>query len=172
VNVGTLEAARDDGTAGQRRRVGAGSELVLAFRRELAADFLRIYPSPDATARAFQGDERDAEAFDDQDRQRKLISISVAVRDARFRSRVVRDYGGACAFCGLGASLVQAAHIQPVHAGGSDDPWNGLATCPTHHLAFDRGLIVVDDDLSIRVNPLDWLKLVLRLRIGVPWRTA
>ena len=49
--------------------------------------------------------------------------------------------------CGLGVQLVQGAHVNPVSAPGShDEPWNGLALCPNHHLAFDRHLLAVDVD--------------------------
>ena len=38
----------------------------------------------------------------------------------------------------------EAAHIYPVSASGShDEPWNGIALCPNHHLAFDRHLLAV-----------------------------
>jgi len=66
------------------------------------------------------------------------------VRDARFSRRVVGAYDGLCAMCGLDLGLVQGAHIYPVSAPGSfDEPWNGLALCGNHHLAFDRHLVGV-----------------------------
>jgi hypothetical protein len=70
---------------------------------------------------------------------------SALVRDSRFSLATVEAYGGRCAMCGLGAGVVQGAHIYPVSAPGSrDEPWNGLALCANHHLAFDRHLIAVD----------------------------
>ncbi len=72
---------------------------------------------------------------------------SVLGRDAQFSRRVLGTYGGRCAMCGLGGGLVQGAHIYPVAAPGSfDEPWNGLALCGNHHLAFDRHLIGIDPD--------------------------
>jgi hypothetical protein len=69
---------------------------------------------------------------------------STLVRDARFSRRVVSAYDGLCAMCGLDLELVQGAHIYPVSAPGShDEPWNGLALCANHHLAFDRHLVGV-----------------------------
>jgi hypothetical protein len=69
------------------------------------------------------------------------------VRDARFARRVTVAYSGLCAMCGIGPNLVQAAHIYPASAPGShDEPWNGLALCPNHHLAFDRYLLAVHPD--------------------------
>jgi HNH endonuclease len=69
--------------------------------------------------------------------ERARRAATTLVRDARFSRRVITAYGGLCAMCGLDAELVQAAHIYPASAPGSqDEPWNGLALCPNHHLAF------------------------------------
>jgi len=66
------------------------------------------------------------------------------VRDARFSRRVLSAYDWRCAMCGLGLRLVQGAHIYPASAPSSpDEPWNGLALCANHHLAFDRYLVAV-----------------------------
>jgi putative restriction endonuclease len=64
----------------------------------------------------------------------------------------LRAYDRRCAFCGLGLGLVQAAHLRPVREEGADQVRNGVAACPTHHAAFDAGLVVIDDDFAIRVN--------------------
>jgi predicted restriction endonuclease len=49
--------------------------------------------------------------------------------------------------CGLDVGLVQGAHIYPVSAPGAlDEPWNGLALCGNHHLAFDRHVLAVRSD--------------------------
>ena len=50
---------------------------------------------------------------------------------------------------GGGRAEVQAAHIRPVAAGGTDSVRNGLALSGTIHWMFDRGLVSVDDDLAI-----------------------
>ena len=69
---------------------------------------------------------------------------SSLVRDARFRRCVASAYSGQCAMCGIDANLIQAAHIYPAAAPGSqDEPWNGLALCPNHHAAFDQHLLAV-----------------------------
>jgi putative restriction endonuclease len=46
---------------------------------------------------------------------------------------------------------VQAAHIRPVEHDGPDTLRNGLALSGTAHWMFDRGLVSVDDDLTILV---------------------
>lgn len=76
-----------------------------------------------------------------------------AIRDATFRYRVVEQaYNGRCALTGVrmlngnGRAEVDAAHIQPVEAGGPDSTRNGLALMKSLHWAFDRGLLSLSDD--------------------------
>jgi hypothetical protein len=40
--------------------------------------------------------------------------------------------------------LLQAAHLIPKEAQGSDDPRNGLVLCANHHLALDAGLFGIE----------------------------
>lgn len=76
-------------------------------------------------------------------------------RDAAFSVAVKSAYDNTCAFTGLkiinggGRSEVQAAHIQPVSDSGPDSVRNGLALCGTVHWMFDRGLLSLNDDLTI-----------------------
>jgi putative restriction endonuclease len=157
-----LETAQESGFVAYPRELSDSTvELVVAFRPEFTSTYLRsldaLNPTTaedaNATSLALEGSTPLLDNLPGGfERRRKIVSASIAVRDARFRSRVVAAYEGACAFCGLGAGLVEAAHVVPVSTGGSDEPANGVAACPTHHAAFDRGLIVVGDDLSITVN--------------------
>jgi putative restriction endonuclease len=76
-------------------------------------------------------------------------------RDAAFAVAVKSAYGNTCAMTGIriinggGRAEVQAAHIRPVASGGSDSVRNGLALSGTVHWMFDRGLVSIDDDLTI-----------------------
>jgi putative restriction endonuclease len=86
-------------------------------------------------------------------RETREVISNRAVRDASFRFRVVEDaYRGHCAFTGVrmtngnGRAEVDAAHIQPVDAGGPDSTPNGLALMKTLHWAFDRGLVSLAND--------------------------
>jgi len=78
-------------------------------------------------------------------------------RDAAFAVAVRRAYGDTCALTGLkiinggGRAEAQAAHIRPVADEGPDSVRNGLALSATVHWMFDRGLVSVDDDLSILI---------------------
>jgi len=66
--------------------------------------------------------------------------------------------------------LVEAAHILPVAAPGSTDHIkNGLALSPTYHRAFDTGLIFVDTEYVMRINPTKSAQLKkLNLTAGFP----
>ena len=79
-------------------------------------------------------------------------------RSARFQVRVVDDYFHTCALTGYrcftteGASIVDAAHIEPWAETGNDDLANGLALSKNAHWMFDAGLWTVDDDLRVVVR--------------------
>lgn len=78
-------------------------------------------------------------------------------REAAFAVSVKAAYVNTCAMTGIqiinggGRAEVQAAHIRPIAAGGSDSIRNGLALSGTVHWMFDRGLVSVDDDFSILI---------------------
>ena len=103
-------------------------------------------PDPSSMRAAIEGsgllEANESEAPEAAERAREAGSR--LVRDSRFSRRVIEAYGGLCAMCGLDVGLVEGAHIYPVAAPGShDEPWNGLALCGNHHLAFDRHLLGV-----------------------------
>lgn len=81
-----------------------------------------------------------------------------AIRDRNFRKTVLRAYGERCAITGLrlinggGRAEVEAAHIRPVEHDGPDIVSNGLALSGTAHWMFDRGLVSLDDDLTVVVS--------------------
>lgn len=88
-----------------------------------------------------------------EERRQTAVKVRRWSREASFRPRVLAVYGEACAFCGLGLGLVQAAHIVPVsEEDSSDETSNGLALCPTCHAAFDTNLLGLLPDYSIVVN--------------------
>jgi putative restriction endonuclease len=100
-------------------------------------------------------------------------------RDAAFAVAVKRAYAETCALTGLkiinggGRAEAQAAHIRPVAHDGPDSVRNGLALSATAHWMFDRGLVSVDDDLSILVAASHLPDAAARLflpdgRIAVP----
>jgi hypothetical protein len=147
----TLRAALETGWS---EGLNARGEMIRCFAPPLlavsfAADRDHAPPEAEAMQAAIEGSglitATEPEIPAAAERARR--AGSTLVRDARFSRRVIDAYGGRCAMCGLGVQLVQGAHIYPVSAPGSrDEPWNGLALCPNHHLAFDRHLLAVDID--------------------------
>lgn len=161
VSLGTIEAAAASGAAQQARQTRTLAEIVLAWRGPLIGRLLDVLPEvnialeagPDAPSAvaALNGEDWSPEPTDEP-RRVALQRVAKFVRDARFRAVVVDAYEGTCAFCGLGFGIVEAAHIRGVADGGADAVENGLAACPNHHEAFDRGLLVVDESLRPAVN--------------------
>lgn len=76
-------------------------------------------------------------------------------RSARFAVQVVAGYHYTCALTGLrcmttdGATIVDAAHIDPWSRSRNDNPTNGLALCKNAHWSFDQGLWSVNQDGKI-----------------------
>jgi len=86
-------------------------------------------------------------------RRRQKRGGSALVRDNRFRFHILKEYGSQCGACNISDErLIQAAHIIPVSAGGSDAPANGIPLCPTHHFAFDSPKV----PLTIEPETLEW----------------
>lgn len=82
------------------------------------------------------------------------VTREVRVRDGqqRFKFRVFKRYGPRCAVCGLAVlDLLDAAHICPKLASGTDDPRNGLVLCANHHRAFDAGLYAINPS-TLRIH--------------------
>lgn len=99
-----------------------------------------------------------ARAFDEERDTTATVTVRRA-RDRAFRRKVLDQYENRCAFSGRrfaspGPSSVfglDAAHVVPVSANGSDHPANGLPLTKDLHWAFDRGLIGVGADRRILV---------------------
>jgi hypothetical protein len=109
-----------------------------------SATFLISFEGPPAAA--VDAPEDDDEPFDLVDHTPKRPRLATARGgQQRFKFRVLRRYGPRCAVCDVAEpGLLDAAHLRPKAEGGSDDPRNGLALCPTHHRAFDGGLFAIE----------------------------
>lgn len=74
----------------------------------------------------------------------------------KFAALVKSNYGMVCAMCGVAEQdFLVAGHIV---AWSEDEqnrlnPANGLCLCVLHDRAFERGYLVLDDALQIRMNP-------------------
>ncbi|MER5916132.1 YDG/SRA domain-containing protein [Streptomyces sp. NPDC001982] len=88
--------------------------------------------------------------------ERVTTSVQRIVRSTAVTRQVKRWHSGACQICGLtitlpGGVYSEGAHIQAVGSphSGPDTTDNVLCLCPTCHVMFDGGAIVLSDDLSI-----------------------
>ncbi|MFN3590956.1 MAG: HNH endonuclease [Thermaurantiacus sp.] len=89
--------------------------------------------------------------------QRSGVRFTRRLARARAFARIVLGNYRDCAMCGGALALddriaeLEAAHIIPVAAGGTDDPRNGIGLCRAHHWAFDRGFLSVSPDRAVLV---------------------
>jgi putative restriction endonuclease len=150
---------RDDGRTnkgafGRAVRSISDGEYDLILKTGFVRTLLESSASVSPESNAALGLEDEARPF-----ERPTVELVVArpFRDAAFAVSVKSAYAETCAITGLriinggGRAEVQAAHIRPVAAGGSDSVRNGVALSGTVHWMFDRGLVSVDDDYSILV---------------------
>ena len=72
----------------------------------------------------------------------------------RFRQRVLEAYRNQCAICQLKhAELLDAAHIIPdSKEGGEPIVSNGLSLCKIHHAAFDKHILGITPDYTIKLR--------------------
>ena len=88
----------------------------------------------------------------------RIVEHRARVGHRAFATEVLRRFDYTCGFCGMasrslrGHRLIVASHVKPWAASSNRerrDPRNGVAVCPTHDAAFDRGLITVNGGLRV-----------------------
>lgn len=89
----------------------------------------------------------------------KLVEQKVRLVQHRFAREVLENCGYSCVFCGFspkslpsGNGLLRASHIKPWAVSQPKeriDVRNGLAACPTHDAAFDKGFLRVNGGLKV-----------------------
>lgn len=186
VKADLLEQASISGWAiDAPRRTDAGQEVRAAIYPSHLKRFLSLSIEADALGR--EGEERtsfllagapDLDALDlrarsergeklplaDVERARKLATGTRLVREAGFSKRVLDSYGHKCAVCEIQLTVLEGAHIIPVHdPKGSDEVWNGLALCCNHHRLYDRRIMLIDRDAFVRANE-ETLEVLRELR--------
>jgi len=169
VKKNTLDKAIVNGIAIQeksRNEDGEIDEVAIAFEPELMIQYITDLSSNYYNQKIDQNEmqvfERlgeEEEVFSDEEleidlgeRKHSLKKTNQAVRDASFRKRVLKVYGNKCAICCLQVGLVEACHIIPVSAGGTDQTINGIALCHNHHKTLDSALIGIDENYEIILN--------------------
>lgn len=72
-------------------------------------------------------------------------------KQSTFRKKVLEAYDNCCSICEMNeVGLLRAAHILDVKNGGLDIIENGLTLCVNHEIAFDKGLVVILPDYSVK----------------------
>lgn len=85
----------------------------------------------------------------------RMAEVEIRTKQALFRRMVLSSYADRCCVSGLSEPrLLVASHIIPWNQNSEQrlNPRNGLCLSVLHDKAFDRGLITVDTDLTVRVS--------------------
>ena len=100
--------------------------------------------------------------------KRKIeITQTQYARSPQFREAVREAYQNRCAMCSVQLELIEAAHLVPhKHPQGLDTVPNGIALCALHHKSLDTGLVYLDLNYNIRINPVRQRYLARIQRIG------
>lgn len=79
--------------------------------------------------------------------------VKARLHQAHFRRATLRAYADLCCVCRLAERpLLDAAHILPDYLPDAvATVANGMSMCPTHHRAFDRGLLAIGSDYRVRI---------------------
>lgn len=86
-----------------------------------------------------------------------MINRKVRINQSVFRATVLHNYGNKCCITGISnPRLLVASHIMPWSVASPaqrTDPSNGLCLNGLHDLAFDKGLMTLNTDLTIELSP-------------------
>lgn len=165
IKLPVLQSAVQNGLAFHLNKHG---ELAVAMRPELLtayitlADLLHTYGDAAmgdalvaAAADPYQEPEAELPLEDEPQKRQTIVSVIQRLcRDSRFQQTILGAYGFRCACTRAQLGLVQAAHILPVaNPESMDNVQNGIALSPTYHIAYDAGLIYLDEDYHMKLNP-------------------
>jgi len=166
-----LVEARNNGWAvAQPRPIRGSTEVRVAFaagnlllylrasrqadKRELTGAWREAFmlsKAPGYQAEELPSRPRDLDVYVQRERQR--LNATRLSRDSKFAPRVKEQFDYSCAVCAVQLEIVEAAHIIPVNdSRSSDDVWNGLSLCPSHHTLFDARRFIVGPNLKIVVD--------------------
>lgn len=159
-NFASLDPAiTSTGRTGLKNRSAADREIWeefhadwerLALESQLILDSLAMTDAPELTTQS------EAMAMPrDYFGETKNVATEARVKQAFFRKTVVTNFEGRCCITGLAEQrLLVASHIKPWANDPNNrlNPHNGLCLSALHDRAFDRGLLTVLPDLTVRVS--------------------
>lgn len=185
VNLASLDPAiRGSGRKGLGNASDGDREVWQAFHADwqgLAEESTRVLQSigwKEADAVASSEPEM---SYEGENREAVVLA---RLRQSFFRRSVLSSYRGRCCMTGLSdTSFLVASHIIPWAQDASNrlNPRNGLCLSTLHDRAYDRGLLTVLPDYTIRASPrlralrgnrlaADWLLGLDGCRIEIPER--
>ncbi|MBQ1289786.1 MAG: HNH endonuclease [Lachnospiraceae bacterium] len=140
---------RNERTPALDRRAHTLDGVALGFKQRYLSGVEFIY------ALGFHTDDRLGEELPEGND--RFVEAKARVNQAFFREAVLSSYGNRCCITGISeVPLLVASHIKPWKDSDTKtertNPSNGLCLNALHDKAFDRGLITVLPDLSIRVS--------------------
>jgi putative restriction endonuclease len=101
-------------------------------------------------------DELMGEPTGNQSPSRRETTVLRVVRDTRQAKKIKQLYDYRCQVCnivleGIAGPYAEAAHIKPLGSphNGPDTFDNLLCLCPNHHVLFDNGGFVVNEDMNL-----------------------
>ena len=156
-NIASLDPAiTSTGRAGLR----GASANDRAMWEEMQSDWERFaVESQRAVSEAMGAVEPDDEVVGDATAERigedRATQTTTRIGQSFFRTTVLSAYNGRCCITGLSLpTLLRAGHIIPWHVDKSNrvNPKNGLLLSVLHEMAFDAGLITINDDMTVRVS--------------------
>jgi putative restriction endonuclease len=135
---------------------GASGYRIWRFR------LVRLDPTVDASSEGAAIAEQKP-SYDEMDEgrpvARRLTQVQRIVRSTEVAASVKQLYGSRCQVCQtsiqtLAGAYAECAHIKPLGMphDGPDHQSNVLCLCPNHHVMFDLGGFVIQDDLTL-INP-------------------
>ena len=89
-------------------------------------------------------------------REVQFVTREIRARQGqpRFRNTLMKAYDSTCVITGCTEpEALEAAHIKSVRRQGKHSVGNGLLLRADIHTLFDRGLIVIDNEWTVRVHP-------------------
>lgn len=97
--------------------------------------------------------------------ERERENVARLKRDPIFREKVLQRWNYHCIVCGASErTILEAAHIESVKSGGSDDPANGYCLCANHHRMYDSALLNIHEETnsfscsSVAAKEMPWYR--------------
>ncbi len=102
------------------------------------------------------GVEENSPVYEKEQSKRVEATVQRIVRNTQVATRVKAMYDYKCQVCGVRLEGFSGPYAEGAHIQGLGSPHNGpdvleniLCLCPNHHVLFDKGGFVINDDFSI-----------------------